>query len=296
MALSKNTLINWSLFVALSLIWGSSFILMKEGLRALTAYQVAALRIGSAGIVVVPLAVRYIRDIPVGKIGYILLSGLLGSFFPAFLYCIAETKIDSSLAAFLNALTPISTIIIGAVFFKSKLRLQKAIGVLLGLFGMAVLLWGNGSVNLGNLPFSALVLIATICYSLNANIVNRYLKDVGSVKIAAVAFSLLMVPSLLILLVSGFFNLSLSDSVVLRATGAGVLLGVAGTAFASIIFYKLLKRAGIIFSSLVTYGIPFVALMWGIIAGEHITLVQTGGLAIILFAVYITNRSSEHGS
>lgn len=296
MALSKNTLINWSLFVALSLIWGSSFILMKEGLRALTAYQVAALRIGSAGIVVVPLAVRYIRDIPVGKIGYILLSGLLGSFLPAFLYCIAETKIDSSLAAFLNALTPISTIIIGAVFFKSKLRLQKAIGVLLGLFGMAVLLWGNGSVNLGNLPFSALVLIATICYSLNANIVNRYLKDVGSVKIAAVAFSLLMVPSLLILLVSGFFNLSLSDSVVLRATGAGVLLGVAGTAFASIIFYKLLKRAGIIFSSLVTYGIPFVALMWGIIAGEHITLVQTGGLAIILFAVYITNRSSEHGS
>lgn len=296
MALSKNTLINWSLFVALSLIWGSSFILMKEGLRALTAYQVAALRIGSAGIVVVPLAVRYIRDIPVGKIGYILLSGLLGSFLPAFLYCIAETKIDSSLAAFLNALTPISTIIIGAVFFKSKLRLQKAIGVLLGLFGMAVLLWGNGSVNLGNLPFSALVLIATICYSLNANIVNRYLKDVGSVKIAAVAFSLLMVPSLLILLVSGFFNLSLSDSVVLRATGAGVLLGVAGTAFASIIFYKLLKRAGIIFSSLVTYGIPFVALMWGIIAGEHITLIQTGGLAIILFAVYITNRSSEHSS
>lgn len=162
--------------MGLCLVWGSSFILMKEGLRALTAYQVAALRMGSAGIVVVPLAVRYIREIPVNKIGYILLSGLLGSFFPAFLYCIAETKIDSSFAAFLNALTPISTIIIGVVFFKSQLRLQKALGVLLGLLGMAVLLWGNGSVNFGNLPFSALVLIATICYSLNANIVNRYLK------------------------------------------------------------------------------------------------------------------------
>lgn len=116
------------------------------------------------------------------------------------------------------------------------------------------------------------------------------LKDVGSVKIAAVAFSLLMIPSLLILLASGFFNLPLRDSVVLRATGAGILLGVAGTAFASIIFYKLLKRAGIIFSSLVTYGIPFVALMWGIIAGEHITLIQVGGLGIILLAVYITNK------
>lgn len=290
MLLTRNTIINWSLFLSLSLIWGSSFILMKEGLKALTAYQVAALRIGSGGLVLIPIAYRYLKEAPPGKIGYIILSGVLGSFFPAFLYCIAETKIDSSLAAFLNALTPISTIIIGVLFFRSRLPLQKIIGVLLGLFGMVILLFGDGSVHLGNLSFSSLVLVATICYSLNANIVNRHLRDVGSTKIAAISFAILLIPSVLILFVTGFFQLPFSEAATQRATVAGIVLGVGGTAIGTIIFYMLLKRAGIVFSSLVTYAIPFVALMWGIIAGENITIIQIAGLAVILMAVYITNR------
>ncbi|HET9280223.1 MAG TPA: DMT family transporter, partial [Flavitalea sp.] len=264
--MSRNTIINWSLFIVLSFIWGSSFILMKEGLKALTAYQVAALRISSGGLVLLPVAYRRLKVIPSHKLGYIVLSGVLGSFIPAFLYCIAETKIDSSLAAFLNALTPISTIIIGVLFFKSKLALQKVLGVLLGLSGMAILLAGNGSVNLGNLPFSSLVLAATVCYSLNANIVNRFLKDVDSSNIAAVSFGALIIPCAIILISTGFFRLSFSEIATIRAVGAATILGVCGTAIASIIFFELLKRAGIIFSSLVTYGIPFVALMWGIIA------------------------------
>ena len=139
MSVSRNTIINWVLFLALSFIWGSSFILMKEGLKALNAYQVAALRISSGGLVLVPIALKYRKEVPTDKIGYIILSGILGSFFPAFLYCIAETKIDSSLAAFLNALTPISTIIIGVLFFKSRLPMKKFVGVLLGLCGMGIL-------------------------------------------------------------------------------------------------------------------------------------------------------------
>ena len=165
--------------------------------------------------------------------------------------------------------------------------------MILGLSGMAFLLFGDGSVNLDNLSFSSLVLIATICYSLNANIVNRYLKDVGSTKIAAVSFSLLLIPCVIILFLTGFFQLSFSKSDILRATGAGIVLGVGGTAIASIIFFQLLKRAGIVFSSLVTYGIPFVALMWGIIAGENITLIQIAGLGIILIAVYIANTEQR---
>lgn len=277
------------MFIALSFIWGSSFILMKEGLKELNAYQVAALRIFSAGIVLLPRAIKQFRTIPTGKTGYIILSGLLGSFFPAFLYCIAETKIDSSLAAFLNALTPISTIVIGVLFFKSLLPVQKVFGVLLGLIGMGVLLLGDGSINMGNLSYSSLVLVATICYSLNANLVSGFLKDVGSTLIATVAFTVLIIPSILILVLTGFFDLSFSEFSTIRSTLAAVVLGVGGTAIASIIFYTLLKRAGIIFSSLVTYGIPFVALMWGIIAGENITLIQIAGLSIILIAVYVAN-------
>ena len=119
---------------------------------------------------------------------------------------------------------------------------------------------------------------------------NRYLKDVSSTKIAAVAFSVWMLPALVILIFTGFFSLSFTDTETIKATSAGLVLGIVGTALASIIFYTLLKRAGIVFSSLVTYGIPFVALMWGLVAGEDITMIQLVGLAIILCAVYITNK------
>ena len=116
------------------------------------------------------------------------------------------------------------------------------------------------------------------------------MKEVGSTQIAAVSFSILMIPSLIVLMITGFFELSFLEAATIRSTAAGMILGIVGTAIASIIFYQLLKRAGIIFSSLVTYGIPFVALMWGVLAGENITLIQIAGLAVILVAVYIANR------
>jgi drug/metabolite transporter (DMT)-like permease len=119
--MNKNTYIKWILFVLLSLIWGSSFILMKEGLKGLNAYQVASLRILSAGITLLPFLGKAIKGIPKNMLIPIVLSGFLGTFFPAFLFCIAETKIDSSLAGVLNSLTPICTIAIGTAFFKLKI-------------------------------------------------------------------------------------------------------------------------------------------------------------------------------
>src|SRR6185503_18929003 len=99
----------------------------------LTPYQVATLRILSAGLVLIPVAIKHLKKIPPHKLGYVLLSGLLGSFIPAFLFCLAETKIDSSLAGFLNALTPIFTIVIGMLFFQQVFQSHKLAGVLTGL-------------------------------------------------------------------------------------------------------------------------------------------------------------------
>jgi len=285
----KDKLLNWAIFFILAFIWGSSFILMKEGMKALSPYQVAALRMLSGGIVLLPVAVRQFRNIPVNKIRFIFLSSLLGSFFPAFLFCIAETKIDSSLASFLNSLTPVFTALIGIMFFKSIIEQKKVIGIAIAFIGMIVLFLAGESINATYISYSLFVLLAVVSYALNINLVGQFLKSISPTNIAAVGFAFLVPPSILILIFTGYFNLPLSENSVLISTAASVTLGVMGTAVATILFYIMLKRAGTLFSSMVTYGIPFVALFWGILAGESMNALQVGGLAIILAGVYIAN-------
>lgn len=294
---NKNSkLIPWLLFGLLSIIWGSSFILMKRGMftatgtPTLSAFQVAALRMLSAGVVLLPIALIHIRKIPKEKTGWIVLSGLLGSFFPAFLFCIAETKIDSSLAGFLNALTPIFTIVVGILFFKATIQKQKITGVLIAFVGMLILFLSNPDINLQYLWFAGFVLLATILYGFNVNIASSHLKEISSTVIAAIAFGSLVPFSLVVLFYTGFFELPLANSDLLVSTGASTILGVFGTALATILFYILLKRAGAIFASMVTYGIPFVALAWGLATGESIHALQVVGLSIILIGVYKANK------
>ena len=281
---------NWSLFILLSFIWGSSFILMKEGLKELTAYQVAAIRMLSAGIILLPFALKGFKTVERNSLKYIILTGVVGSFIPAILFCIAQTKIDSALAGMLNALTPLFVILTGVLFFKTKTNRQKILGVLMGFGGMILLFLSQQNAEQDSHVFYAfLILLATICYGLNVNILNSYLKHISSIQIAAIAFVSLIIPSLVLLFVDGFFTHSF-NSAVLKATGAGALLGIFGTAIASILFYMLMKRAGALFASMVTYGVPFVALIWGVMAGESITVLQIIGLLIILSGVYLANR------
>jgi drug/metabolite transporter (DMT)-like permease len=263
---------------------------MKEGMEVLSPYQVAALRMISAGAVLLPFLFAAIKKIEANKIKLVVLSGLLGSFFPAFLFCIAETKVDSSFAGILNSLTPLFTIVVGVSFFQLKVSTTKYIGVLVGLVGLILLFIVRGNVEITYLSYAGLVLLATLFYGINVNMVSRYLQGVGSLHIAALAFGFLIPPSLLILFFTGYFQNNFTDANFLYATGASTILGVFGTAVASIIFYMLVKRAGGIFASLVTYGIPFVAVFWGIRSGEEITLLQVGCLAIILLGVYLANK------
>lgn len=292
----KHPLMNWIIFIALSFIWGSSFILMKRGLYdaanniLLNAWQVAALRIGSAGIVLIPFAVKAAREVPRNKWVYVLLSGLLGSFFPAFLFCIAETKIDGALAGTLNALTPIFVIITGFLLYRTRVPVQKVTGVLVAFAGCVLLLLTKEAKANDNTWFAGFVLIATICYGINVNMVRRRLQEIGSMSIASLALVSLIIPCLLILWLTHYFDLPLLQTGYLRATAASAVLGILGTAIASVLFYVLVKRAGTIFSSMVTYGIPFVAIFWGVLDGEHITPLQVVSLGIILVGVFLSNK------
>ncbi len=293
----SNKFINWLLFILLCLIWGSSFILMKWGLynskgeAVLTAYQVAALRMLTAGLIMLPFVFQTLKKVPRRLFGYILLSGWLGSFFPAFLFCISETKIGGALAGSLNSLTPLFVVITGALFFGLITSFQKILGVVVGLAGTGLLILANVDKTPEYMAYTLFVVAATILYGINVNMVHNKLKGVSSVQIAAIAFTGLIPPALLVLFVSGYFNLPLSESVYTVSTVASSILGIVGTALASIIFYVMVKRAGGLFASLVTYGIPFVAIGWGIYYGERIMPLQIVALMIILLGVYLANRN-----
>lgn len=284
-------LLNWLLFISLSFIWGSSFILMKGGLQHLSAYQVASIRIISSGLVLLPVTIVSIRKIPPNKMFVVFMSGFLGSLLPAYLFCLAEEGIDSALAGTLNSLTPIFVIIAGAVFFNVKTSANKVWGILLAFAGSLLLFFNqpNFSQNT-NMLFISFVVVATMLYGFNVNMVHKHLSHIGSLKIAAVALSLNAIPAMIVLFFTGYFQQDMLAAGTLMSTGFSVLLGIFGTALASVLFYVLLKRAGAIFASMVTYGIPVIAIMWGIIYGEYFGWKQMASMCVMLLGVWVANR------
>ena len=267
--------------------------MMKKGLLHLTAYQVAALRIVSAGIVLLPWTIKYIRQVPPNKIFIIFMSGVLGSLLPAFLFCVAEEGIDSALAGTLNSLTPIFVIIIGALFFQVRASTAKVLGIIIALTGSILLLISKGELHESkNMVFVSFIVLATICYGINVNMVYRNLAEIGSLQIAAIALMLNAIPALIVLVSTGYFHLSFTRDI-LCSTGHATMLGIFGTAIASILFYVLIKRAGAVFSSMVTYGIPIIANCWGLFYGEEVGWKQVGCLGLILAGVYVANRNKE---
>ncbi len=298
----KNTQLKWVLWVILALIWGSSFELMKLGLfenvngnpysPVLSAYQVAAFRLLFGGLVILPFGIKAFKEIPKEKRNYAILSGFLGSFFPAFLFCMAEIKLDASFAGMLNSLTPIFVLIVGFLFFQLKPTKFQVFGILLSFAGSIALFFSKSSTT-GDLLYVGYILLATFFYGLNVNMVMKKLGDVSSVKIAALAFSFLTIPSAIVLLITNAHHLDFSSLRIQKSIGASAILGILGTTVASILFYRLMKLAGGIFASTVTYGIPFIALAWGIIGNDKTTVFVWLSLAVILSGIVLANKKGK---
>jgi len=287
-------LINWCVFLLLTIIWGSSFILMKHSKEELTASQIAALRIFSAGLVLIPFAIFHLIKIPRKKIFIVILSGVIGNLIPAFLFATSISKnIDSSLASILNSLTPLLVVIIAVGIFRDKIKIQKIIGVLVGLAGLTLLFLSWKGISFENFGDASLILLATICYGVNVNMVGHFLKEINPLHIATVSLAFMTLPSLYVLWQQGFLQLSFNEHPVQWAIVESTMLGIVGSAIATALFYILIKRAGGLFASLVTYGIPFIGIFWGIIDGENIGIKQFACLGIILFGVYLANRRDK---
>ncbi len=186
--MNRYTVVNWCIFLLLCFIWGSSFILMKESSIALDGWQIAAIRIFSAGLVFLPLAIFHFSKIPKTKLPIVVLSGILGNLLPAFLFAIAiDKKVNSSFAGILNSLTPLLVVLIGSLFFRLKISARKIAGVLIGFLGLLVLSMAKGGITVANFWSALLVLLATLCYAVNVNVVSYYLKDIDPLQMATVS-------------------------------------------------------------------------------------------------------------
>ncbi|MFD2920148.1 DMT family transporter [Terrimonas rubra] len=286
----NKKIISWGIFILLCFIWGSSFILMKVIREGLTAPQTAALRIFSASIVFVPFAFAHIKKIPREKRLLSCVTGAFGNLIPAFCFAYGIMKIDSSLAGILNSLTPICVVVIGVSFFKDHFVWKKIIGVLIGFAGLCLLTYNHATLTINNIEYALLIIAGTISYGANINIVGHKLREVNPVHLSTVSLSAMCLPALLMLWHQDFFDLDFSDTTIQWAVINAVVLGLSASTIGTFLFYSLVKREGGLFASLVTYGVPFVALFWGVLAGELITVVEVACLLIILAGVYLANR------
>jgi len=288
----ENKKLRWVYLITLSIIWGSSFILMKRALIGLTPMQVGALRILITSVFLLLIGFKRLLKIKRRHWYYLTLNGFVGTFFPAFLFAYAIEKIDSSIASILNSLTPLNTLIFGALIFGFGFRKRQLIGVLIGLVGTVLLILKGAELNPNQDYFYAsFILISSVGYALNVNILKKYLHDLDALSITVGNFFLLIIPALIVLGFTDFFHTFEVNDASLKGMLYLTVLSVFGTGIAKIMFNRLIQISNPIFSSSVTYLIPIVAISWGIFDGEKITFMQFGSGFIILLGVYLVNRS-----
>lgn len=273
----------WILLALLSLIWGSSFILIKKSLDHFNPYEVGALRVLIAGLVLLPVAIKNIRKFPNKNVKWLILAAITGNFIPMFLFPIAETEVSSSIAGIINSMMPIFVIIVGALLWKFETTKRQIIGVLISFSGACILAFSGGEGGEFKLIPILLLLLATLLYAISTTTVKSKLSDIPAKILSAFVFSLVLIfPSLIALVFAGFFNELKMDNNLLVGLGFVSLLSVFGTGLAMMLNYRLLSVSTPLFASTVTLLMPIVAIIWGILDGEKLTIMQGFGGVIIL--------------
>lgn len=286
----KATQTKWLILIVLALIWGSSFILIKKGLVGLSPFQLGSLRIVFCALFLLVIGFKSLTTIPLHKWKFIALTSLFGTFIPAYLFAIAQTQISSSVSSILNSLTPLNTLILGAVVFGLDFKRTQIIGVLVGFAGTMLLIL-NGAAHHPNQNYwyTILVLIASMCYATNVNLIKRYLSDLKPLTITTGNFLVMLLPALDILFFTDFTTkmhlTSVKEAMIYIA-----ILGIIGTGIANVLFYKLIQISSPVFATSVTYLIPVVAFFWGLLDNEMLTPVQFVGAFVVLVGVYLSSK------
>ncbi|MCF7566988.1 DMT family transporter [Sabulilitoribacter arenilitoris] len=288
----NNVNLKWIYLFTLSLIWGSSFILMKKVLIGLTAVQLGSLRIIFSGFFLFIVGFNKIKTITSKDWKWVGLTGLLGTFFPVFFFAYAQTEIDSSIASILNSLVPLNTVLVGFLVFKIVSTKRQILGVFIGLLGTVMLIVNGASIHSNqNYLYVIFIILATLSYATSVNVLKRYLQNMHALTIAVGNFAVIIIPAVIILISSGFFKTEVLVSPSLKPALLYLLiLSLFGTAMAKVLFNKLVYVATPVFASSVTYLMPIVAIFWGILDDESLTLLQVFAGLIILLGVYLVHK------
>ena len=286
----RKDLIVWTAFIFLMLAWGSSFILVKRGLTVFPPLTVAALRLSAAMCVLAPFAVRHAFKIERKQWLPLFCSALLGVFFPAYLFALAQMGLNSSITGVLNALTPLMTFVLGVVLFRQKSNHYQLAGLLLGFLGSVTLILVNVKGELSLNSYALLVVVATLCYGLNLNLVKRFLSDVSPIHLSTVSVLVSGLLSLLYLITTPWWSLAQTPEIGWSALLAVLALGFFGTALAQLFFNRMLQLSTAVFASSITYFIPIVAVLWGVWDGEVLMTAHYFGMVLIIGGILILNR------
>jgi len=281
----------WGTLVILSLIWGSSYILIKKGLTGLTPIQLGSLRVIVTTIIIAPIGYQKIKHIPRQKMKWVALSAFVGSFFPAYLFAFAETEISSSITAVMVSLTPLFTLLISVFVFGEELLKKQVFGVLIGFTGIIVLINNELFSSSFNILYIMFIVLAAFCYAINANVLKYKLSNIPALGIVFMSFLFMFIPAFIILCFSSFpFSDFASDPLIIESIIYIVILALFGTAIAKVLYIKLLAISTPVFSVSTTYLMPVVAIFWGLLDGEEFKLTQFTGTAIILLGVYLVTK------
>src|SRR5690606_15597733 len=228
----------WLPLGILTLTWGSSFILIKQGLVAYTPMEVGALRLCVAGLALVFFGIRSFKHIPKKLLPWVIAGGGMGNFLPMFLFPLAQEKVSSSMAGILDSLVPIFILLFGFLFFGIKSRPTQVLGALIGFAGAAVLMSNKENGGENDVFHSLLIVLATAMYGMNGLIISKFLSGIPSFRLSSVVFTIWLGPSLLILGMTGFFEEFKGTAEQWKGLGYITTLGLVGTAIAMILFYK----------------------------------------------------------
>ena len=293
----KSQIKSWGFLIVLSIIWGSSFLLIKialmddEGNLRLPPESLAALRLSFAFIFLLPLCIYHSKNVKVKDIPYLLISGFLGNGIPAFLFAFAELELSSAATGMLNSLVPVFTIIIAVIFFKFIWKVKHVFGIITGIIGTLLIIGIEDSQSFFVLPLIPLIMVlsGSLCYATSLNVIKYKLNHLNPNLITSLSFFFIGIPSLLFLWHSNFFSELSAGEIEKEGLIAVFILALVGTALAVLIFNRLIKISTPIFASSITYLIPVFAVIFGFLYGEKISFMQITGLFILLFGVVIIN-------
>lgn len=251
--------------LVLSLVWGFSFLFIKVAVAGVTPATVAAARVGLGALALVVLLRAQGRRLPRDRRTWrhLAFMGVVGNAIPFTALAWGEEAITSALASVLNATTPLFTAAIAALWFRERLRPGQLLGLAVGLAGVAIATGlATEDVTNSQLVRAGGPILATLCYGIGLNYTKRHLLTVEPALAACgqlIAATVVLAPIAAITSITGGFELSTTRVASL------VLLGVAGTGIAWVLFYAMVAELGPTRSSLVTYLVPLVAVTVGVI-------------------------------